>query len=350
MLSSKFEGNENEENRVFASDATVNDGRHLESLEARYVQNAAFNEFPQSLFVLSRYTCGSGQICLGHSDRRRMDLTVVTEPGVWKVRQFHENAHFVGQSGHDPNCAKFAGPRRFLDKETADSDTFNFELARALTSSGLIKIDYECANECFFHGNAPIDESQFLKHPSWCDQVLTHDELLDHILQDVDGVGFVCLRGGRETVVDDAGSISGMCLQRGPVTPQEIGPAALELELRRVKLKRGKKETEEVFNERKRASAEKSLARKCRRDFTLLRKGFIGDVSIPVDQFRFLYEKRGLRGFELLHYARWEGRTWLKPLIDKVLQRRHELGLMGLKDSLEAMSLKIWLNRCVSTK
>lgn len=137
-------------------------------------------------------------------------------------------------------------------------------------------------------------------------------------------------------------------MQRSKVTVDELGPATLEMELESTKLSRRKNEKKEDFEARLKLKARASLTKRGEGPFTLLRSGFPGTVSIPVTQFKWLVRERKLHGYSVRHFIYYSLRDYLSVFIKKVLLARHLKNLAGEKRSLQAMVLKLLLNRDVS--
>ena len=176
---------------------------------------------------------------------------------------------------------------------------------------------------------------------------ISESELLAKLLDKNSGAGgFVTISGGRETVEDAASKVMGFCLQRDVVDPDELGPGALLLMRERVRGGMSKRsgESETAFEMRVLEKAILSLDANCESDYTMVRRHFKKQITLPLEQFVWLVEKRGLTDYTLLHYIHYECRLFLEPFIHYLLQERHTLKLQGMGKSLKAETLKLVAN------
>jgi len=187
--------------------------------------------------------------------------------------------------------------------------------------------------------------------PGECDNPnswqIEESDLLQRILDpESEAGGFVTIKGGEETVEDLASEVMGFCLQRGPVSPEELGLGAVSLMRERVRLATKKRsgESESDFEKRIFEKALLTLDAQCETDYTLVRRHFKGQVTLPVEQFRWLVAKRGLAGYQLVHYIHYPTRHYLRPFILDLLQQRHTLKLGGDGKCLRAETLKLVAN------
>lgn len=116
------------------------------------------------------------------------------------------------------------------------------------------------------------------------------------------------------------------------------------MEIQNTNLKRKKNETDPEFQARLETKARASLNKRGQGPFTLLRSGFLGTVSIPVNQFKWLVKERKLYGYTVKHFIYYSLRDYLSKFIKSVLLERHRKNLAGEKRSLQAMVLKLLLN------
>lgn len=145
--------------------------------------------------------------------------------------------------------------------------------------------------------------------------------------------------------VDDlASSVTGFCLSRSTISSEELGDAALSLAFDQCSLVRNPGEDEQSYRKRRMAKAKKDLERKKDTIYTVLRRSFNNTVVLTVGNLRWLYYKRGFRGFKIRHLLYYNTRDYLKPYVTGLLQRRHDLNMAGERDSLEASLLKLLLN------
>jgi hypothetical protein len=218
-------------------------------------------------------------------------------------------------------------------------------------------IDYETLNECDFEHGATawsnpekyLAGNDFIFTPMWMrgrNQRISQSDLLSKIMDGTAG-GFVVLSGGRESVSDEASTVSGFCLQRSCVTPDELGPVAQEMASNSAQCKQKKNETEEAWQSRRIAAGRRLLAMRTRAGHTLLRKSFHGLIALPTQQFLWMVKERGLKDYELVHFIGYELRDWISDFVRQVLQSRHDLNKSGMKGCLEAAVMKLFLNRCV---
>ena len=176
---------------------------------------------------------------------------------------------------------------------------------------------------------------------------ISESDLLEKLLDKNSGAGgFVTISGGRETVEDAASKVMGFCLQRGVVDPEELGPGALHLMRERVRggMVKRSGETETSFEMRVLEKAILSLDSNCESDYTMVRRHFKKQITLPLEQFVWLVEKRGLTDFRIKHYIHYECRLFLEPFIHYLLQERHSLKRQGMGKSLKAETLKLVAN------
>ena len=330
----------------------------LECEESLVGQHMANVESKDCLLFFSRFHSGGSQQSLGRK-RDRVDFCVVQAPGVLDFVNYHEAEHYTsGKNAHCSSCddATPEGGTLILDEYTKEMDLFKFGLAAALTASKLIHVVYSTRNACdYFHGsvlgerNKILDFSgeDYILPPDWMREPISQKDLVEKLLNG-EGGGFVVLDGGVESVKDEAAKVTGFCLQRSSVTPAELGPEALSIVASRVNIKRRKKDTDEEYQKRREKSALTELTRRGKGPYTLLRKSFVEATAIPVQQFRWLVQKRGLKDYTVLHYIHYSERNYLSDFLLRILQKRHELNLAGHRGSLKAVVYKLVLNAFVS--
>lgn len=347
-------------------------GRLMETEEALFCQHLAAVEFLDARYVFTRFHAGPGkswvrrgrrrrfycffvlgQQVFGDTKARKVDAFVVLPGGRWKIYNYHEDAHFLGRKtrSHSVGCLEEEGEEcRERNWETQENDAFNQGLAKALTAAGVIEVEYDFKSKCdYFHNHingtpGPFNTTDpgFCLPPAWTKKTMTHQELLDNVMSCTD-LGFVCLQNGSESVRDAAGAVTGFCLGRHKVTAAELGPEAVALEAERRNLKRRSRESDEAFARRCRDSATAALNKRGGQGYTMLRRGY-KEICLPVNQFRWLVKERGLTGFKIKHYICYPGRMYLSEFMTSILQKRHELNLAGMKDSVMAHVFKLYLN------
>ena len=344
------------------------DNNLFNSHESQVVQYLSLVRYPQALRIFSTFHAGEKQMVFGGSFKKRVDLTIVMEPGNLKVIQYHDSqSHLVDKGAHTTSCKKYRQKNLDFDYATSISDDQNNRYAEHMTNnvSGL-KISYEVVNECeFFHGN-PLKEApkynspmEYLKKnfrnesvfkPTWLNgENITTDFILDKIINsDECENGFIVVeKGACENANDEVTKLFGFCLQRNSPDPQELGPDAYDLARNFVKkdmaLRKG--ETEGEFYDRLTESAEKYMNKRVNATFTMTRKSFKNDQCLPVSYFKWLVKNRNiLPSVKVLHYIHYEGRSYAQPFIYKLLQARHDLIISNKKKSLDAAIYKLLAN------
>ena len=344
------------------------DNNLLNSHESQVVQYLSLVRYPEALRVYSAFHAGEKQIVFGGSLKKRVDLTLVMEPGNLKVIQYHDSqSHLVNSRAHSKSCKKYRGEELEYDYLTSISDDQNRRYAEHITTNvrGL-KISYEVLNECqFFHGNplieAPAYDSpmEYLKlffkkecvfKPTWLNgENMNTDFILDKILNtDECENGFIVIeKGASEKANDEVSKMFGFCLQRNSPEPKELGSDAYDLARIIVQktMTRNKGESEEEFESRIAESAEKYMKKRVNAQFTMTRKSFKNDQCLPVSYFKWLVKNRNiLPTVKVLHYIHYEGRRFAQPFIYKLLQARHDMIMSGHKDSLDSAIYKLLAN------
>ena len=342
----------------------------MNSSESQVVQYLSLVRYPDALRIYSQYHAGPGQICYSKSFKKRVDVTLVLQPSVLKIIQYHDTySHVNNKSSHDVNC-KFHRDGKQLDynKDTLLSDDQNYRYAKWITENvPNLTMTYEVVNECeFFHDN-PLKEKpdhtspiEYLRKfhpqdsvfkPDWLEFEKTFDSsfLIDKILRTSEcDAGFVVLAAGaKESADDEVSDLFGFCLQKNSPTPDEIGPEAKKLaqQIVRKKIFKGENEDDTVFQKRVDDAVNKYLLNRLKTKFTLTRKSFTQDQCLPVIYFKFLVEKRKLLPtVRIMHYLHYEGRDYASSFIRRMLQCRHDLIKIGLKDSLESQNDKLTAN------
>lgn len=299
----------------------------------------------------SQFHSGMGQPLFGNNETRYCDYLAVYPGGKWHIIQYHENSHLGKAGGHEPSCRRYEGEKPSYNGETEDNDEFNREYAKHLSDRTSLVISYEVLGECYTSHKSSFSlakslegNREYVVNPSWTRNALSEDEMVGKILGGgSDCEGYVVIESGRESLDDLASETTGFCLQRDSVSPEELGATTLEITKKEVRKR--KREREDDFQLRAPERAREILRKRGEGPFTLLRKGFGSKaVCLPVNHFRWLVKERKLSGFKLLHFYRYSGREYLKDLVHKVLQERHELKLAGLGNSLHAGVLKVFLN------
>ena len=353
-----------------------------ESVATQYLVNVRHSDCQMAM---GEMFAGPGQAVFGASGKRRVDLCLLgKEDGNLLVYQVHEERHV--DYGHKPECQLFDGEHVKLNAETRHCDDFNRGLAEALTSTGLVRVEYRTLLPCdVMHGNplpepnlgspstifelqeavlnwckslrseshldqqGPHVDLNYVGTPDWlpADVNISEAELLEKILDESSGSGgFVIIRGGREESTDMASKVTGFCLQKGIVSPRELGEGNMFLAEQRVRksTQRRKNDTDELYEQRVKDRAYAYLDKKCESRYTLLRRHFDQEICLPVHQFRWLYNSRKLRGFSLVHYVHYEMRTHIKSFLYKMLADRWNLKQRGLGNTLGSTILKLICN------
>lgn len=127
------------------------------------------------------------------------------------------------------------------------------------------------------------------------------------------------------------------------MTAAELGKVAHELEAERRRLKRRKNETDLQLQRRKMISAAKALETRGSKGYTLLRKHY-DEFTIPVQYFRWLVKKRGLKDYRIKHFISYPGKLYLSDFLKTILQKRHDLSKAGLKSSVMGAAFKLFIN------
>ena len=300
--------------------------------------------------------------------KKRVDLTLVQEPGTLRIIQYHDSqSHLVDKRGHCCSCKKYKGINLEYDYATSVNDDQNRRYAEHITKSvkGL-QITYEVLNECqFFHGNPLVEAPNFsspmeylklfFKHesvfkPTWLNgENMSTDFILDKILKSEECEnGFIVIKKeAKEDANDEVSKLFGFCLQRSSPDSKELGTDALDLARDMVKksMPRKKGESEEGFKSRINESAEKYMNKRVNTTFTMTRKSFKSDQCLPVSYFKWLVKNRNiLPSVKVLHYVHYEARSYARPFIYKLLQARHDLIMSGQKNSLDSALYKLLAN------
>jgi hypothetical protein len=289
---------------------------------------------------------------------------------------YHSNFFHGRRNRHEKSCRLWSseqdrGPPDPREWTTLSDDALKKDLAEAMSAvePELMRITYDALWECSAdHGFADFDPSatlegclegkveptmgpdgvyktpnmrELLMQKHGTDVVLgagtkwrwSQKELVAEILARKDEEegwgGFVTIRGGVETVrggVPDG--MMGFCLQRCPVKEPDIGDFT-------------RFQMEETFGE---AVAAKKLRKMSEEPQTLSRQSFHSVETIGLGYFRWLIRHRGLEGYKILHFMRYEQRFYLRDWVTGLLQRRRTVQMNG-GSKLEAQLLKVRLKR-----
>ncbi len=328
---------------------------------------------PPPLLVASNFHAGPGQLTFGSDRRQTADLTLIREPGRIEVHNFH--GFYYHYTGHAANCPlrrrlgqeddedeeeeEDRGLLRMNDKTTS-GDAFKRGLVEALNGVGLgLRFSYRAHLECdLFHGNGVEDEDddnggvrrRRRQRGRRRRNVLTYEKLTERHGDDVlapfekksfsqdelvravveEGLqGFVTLRGGTTEPADgdaDDDKVSrlfGFCQQLSTPRMEDIPEFTIGQVLQRYGV--GREGSTEAEGLEALSRAEKHLENVCRTPLNLTRLSFDSEGpghTLWTDQFRWLVNKRGLRGFRVVHFVHYHARTWLRPFLEQNLQAR----------------------------
>ena len=345
----------------------------MESKESQAVQYLSLVEHSNAKRVYSSFHAGPGQLVFGKTHKRYVDLTVLgPKAGQITVIQFHEKSHQTHAASHDIKCRyNFNNKDIDYNFQTQFADDENKRYAEFLSMhlKEHITIEYKTYNECdFFHGNSYAwkdktanclsPKEYLLTHnykddclfkPDWLKlKLLTQDELMNKIQNsDQCDTSFVVLeKGAKENADDEIADQFAFCLQRSSPTIDELGSEAFNLAKEIVECNTEQRENEckSEFETRIAQMATDYLKNRVDAEFTMTRKSFHKDQCLPVSYFKWLLKHRNLTNIKILHYIHYEPKTWGRPYLKKLLQKRRKLKKAGEGDSLLAFILKILSN------
>jgi hypothetical protein len=213
-----------------------------------------------------------------------------------------------------------------MDLTSQNNYDFSKAYAECLSKVGNLLLSFSVYHECnIFHTPNILSEVNGKTYPNVRtllakahpnDSVLgspelnmTVEDLLDRVLTDQEKPyldGFVLLRGGRETVQDQASQCeAGFCLQRYLPEAEELGEFT-------------------NFITKKKGYA---LEKRCNKgeELTIAKKSFHDEgEGMSLSFLRFLIKERGLKDFRISHFLFFPRKKFLSPFIEAMLQRRHE--------------------------
>ena len=356
----------NEDDLMIVDNYDRHSQRLMNSTESQVIQYLTLVRYPTCIRAYSQFHAGPGQICYSQTFKKRVDLFLVLQPGVFKIVQYHDTAsHVDDKSSHTIACRyNRNGKPLIFNSDTALSDDQNTRFAKFITDHmPKLTVTYEVLSECdFFHDN-PLPEDKnctqpikFLREhhpkdslfkPEWLEsgRMIKPKALLDRILNtDECDAGFIVIkRGAKECANDEVSQLFGFCLQKNSPTVEDLGPDTLKLaeEVVSKKVTRMPQEDDTQFAVRLGKAVKKYLKTRLKNNFTLTRKSFIKDQCLPVGYFKFLVRYRQiLPTVQILHYIHYEGRDYSDSFIRSLLQSRHNLIRAGLGKSLESKNEK----------
>ncbi len=359
----------------------------MERLEYLAVHYLAGVRHKNSIMALGEQFLSAGQQTFGYSAKQRVDLMLLLPESRVVVYQVHETLHV--EEGHLASCPmnKSVGAVDTLrfNVQTRLSDELNGRLARALTGTGLMHIDFRTITECELTHGAPLTEElvyrapnniphcaprgkialtkaleemmgqNFVGLPTWMSTtpVVKEKNMVDFILNSPEAGGYVVFQGGREQAEDFCAEVTGLCLQRSIVDHVDLGEGAIQLMIQRLrdskKVVQQKGQSDSEFELAMRKSAEKELDKLGARGYTVLRSSYDGVTCMHVNQLRFLVRERAFADFKVLHYIHYAPRKYLSREIHAMLARRFNLKRQKACSGelkLESECLKLDLNMC----
>jgi hypothetical protein len=252
-------------------------------------------------------------------------------------------------------------------------DLFNASYAEALTAVGDLDVFYRVFKECdLFHARQVKSRKTGLSysslrmllkkaHPDMSvlglnPRKMTLESILSKLTRSDEELarfnrsfqGYVVIRGGVETVVDNASRVSfGFCVQKARPDVTALGDFTHFLHNKRcadAAAAAGSSADEAAPVSMAAARRRPPLSKLCEREQTLCKRSFNDDAveTLEASYFRFLVTKRGLSKYSVLHFIFFRKRGFLSPFLEKVLQLRHDHKLAG--NTLGSLTSKLFLN------
>lgn len=195
-----------------------------------------------------------------------------------------------------------------------------------------------------------LEPQRFVARPQALSDIISEDDLLQHILNDVNFNGFVCLQSGNETADDQAARSMSFVQQKSDfyyeptdAILEEWGPGYGQLLRDQLKRKHPDKAHDESWiNEAMHAH----YSSRSKIPQTVMRKHLKKPGVMHTSYFRWLYFERNFRNFSILHYVHYAKSTSIGEWMDRLMQKRHECKKKGEGKSLYASCLKLILNSC----
>lgn len=355
-------------------------GNCLESMESLFSQLMSYDRYAQSTHVFSGFHAGPGRQVFGADRRCYVDVTLVLPPSNRCSRpqvlfaNFH-GSYFHQWTPHEPDCPRNT---RGMDEacwedlpqdplaqhdvktlETRRKDRFNTRYAEAMSAVGRLLVTYGTWSECqLFHRDSVLShvDGQRYKNVRTLLKKVHHEQAvlgitprrmtLEKILKKLllsdeekkarrsDFSGFVVLHNGAEKTEDNAAFQSvGFCLQRVHPKVEELGAFTIHQQEMELAHHGGTRQGFISLEDRCKSSRQ-----------TMTKTSFHGEgETLSAAYLRFLVRDRKLEGYTISHFVFVRERDFLTKYIDELLQKRHEVKLLG-GSSLESDSVKLLLN------
>ncbi len=288
---------------------------------------------PKPLLACGNVFAGHGQPLWGSNYRQRVDLAIVSDPGVIRLYNFHGS--YYHYRGHQDECprARTTGVGFALNQDTVQGDNFKRLYAETMTEvgGGRVQFIYESETECdVFHqksvksakdGQTYRSVLAALRRVHRDDCVLpptfgsiSQAALLARIMKEDPNLdGFVTIEGGTcNHFGDKLGSQFSFCIQRAKPRLCELGEFTLE------QLREASGGDEVAYRKKLDSMANTPLT---------LCKHYYEDhgETIGIPLLRWLVRERGLRGFRVRHLLLYNGRDYYRSFLRPLLQLRHDV-------------------------
>ena len=307
-------------------------GRPLDREASYFLQHYALVREPSCVMIASGIHAGPGEPVFGSSQRRRCDGLIVVRPGLLRYLNYHGAG--VHYQGHFERCRlrRSDDEELTLDEDTVEEDRFRQDLARALSTAaggGRLRFEYEAVYACEFthRQHFEYEDRQYgtvaalLRRafptesivtpaytPRWTQAGLCKAILAGRIQ------GFVALEGGRETKNDVASHLFSFLPQRCAIRPEEIG----------------RQTKQHIADADPHRLPEDAVLRFCQNRCQTMTKRYFdtgngnGPAVISTHLLAWLIEERGLKHFEIVHFAQYVFRDYFRSFLWHLLQSRHE--------------------------